>query len=216
MKLFILYLILCLSLIEVNAQEKRLVFFNEYFASVNRTMLSKGHSRIGFGFGTSHSFMRKEMVNLLTGIEYNHTGQFWESTYDSHFSHSTNVTYRMNMISIPLVFRINVNFIKESRIFFEAGLFRDLVFLTIRKGTHFSYIPDESNHVVYRTSSFREKTDLSSYMGLISGIGFIMPFKTHELFFKTDLKVNITNIESGYQNFSNKYLRFTIGYRLTH
>lgn len=117
----IIFIILSFAFMSGIGQISEKLFFNEINISVNRTTLKNDNTqnRTGFGLGVYRSFWPQKTINLVFGMEYNHTGQFKKLMYQGRFASATNVTYHLNLISVLLGARCNVG--KSIRFFVEAG-----------------------------------------------------------------------------------------------
>ncbi len=110
MKNFFLVLGLTIILIKVSyAQNGQSFFFDEFAISANRSGNTDQNAKdcYGFGLGAYHSFWSDKKLNIVTGVEYNRTSQFFASMYEGHFAHATDLNYTINCFSIPAGLRIN-------------------------------------------------------------------------------------------------------------
>lgn len=143
-------------------QKEQAFFFDEFSVSINRRNLedkNTGNST-GFGFGAYHAFIDTCKINLIFGLEYNRSVQSKEFMYEGHFANSTDLTYTINNLSIPVCGR--VNFGKNTKLFVEAGAFLDLGVGATRKGTMHISLPDGNNPTETKEYNFTEKTDIES------------------------------------------------------
>jgi hypothetical protein len=138
--LLVIGLIIVIS-IQSFGQNKKKFFFDEFNISINRTNLKNENTedRFGFGFGIYHSFMSDKKINLIFGFEFNRTRQFKIRMYEGHFAHSSDLTYKINCLSIPIGVRYNLG--HKIKIFVEAGGYADLILSSHRKGTMHTYPP---------------------------------------------------------------------------
>ncbi len=200
--------------IQTSAQDSTRVFLDEFNASVNcTTVKGDNNDRCGFGLGAYHSFMPEKMLNIIIGFEYNRTTRFNYYEYGGHFSNATDLTYRMNFVSVPLGLRIN--FGNKTKIFLEAGGFADLMVSSNKKGTYNTFLPDSNMHIVHHSGQIDEPAGLPSSFGVYAGLGIRIPVSTFELIIKPDYKFGLNEMESdGYVSFYNRYFRLNIGIKI--
>ncbi len=191
-------------------QDVNEIFFDEAGISFNRTALkdSGSENRNGFGLGVYHSFFSKSTVNLIFGVEYNRTSQFRKSLYVSHYAHSTDITYNLNMISFPVGLRLNVG--NKIKVFLEGGGYADLMIKSNSKGILHTYLPDQNGQVVYKDTPFDGKANLSNTLGVYSGLGVRIPVSLFELVIKGDYKYGFADLSST-DGIYNRYWRISIG-----
>jgi outer membrane protein assembly factor BamA len=216
MKKLIIILFWALSFFSAFGQEENNpFFFKEFYISINRTNLSDDNTenRYGFGLSANRIAMEHRKINFVFGFEYNLTKQFKNKTYEGHYAHATDLEYTLNNLSVPLNFR--VNFGKNNKVFFETGLFLDLIFGSQRKGKIHTYAPDENNVITYKVSDFEENARLSTLnYGIAGGIGLRVPFDKFEMIIKADYKLGIRELDSFKTSILNSYIRLNIGVRL--
>jgi len=201
---------LVLLAIQSFGQDSTMFFFDEFKLSANRTMVSdyNTNDRYGFGIGLYHSFFRKKTSNILFGLEYNLTSQFKKQLYEGHFANSSNVTYTINSISIPIGLRLNIG--KEIKYFAEIGGFVDLTLFSNRKGTMTTYNAlDLSN----RTYTFNENAKLTNIYGVYFGLGVRIPISKYELIIAPDYKFGLHQLDS-YYDITNSYFRINVGLKM--
>jgi len=191
-------------------QDSTKFFFDEFKLSVNRTLLSDNNTndRYGFGLGVYHSFFQKSIPNIILGFEYNFTSQLKKQMYEAHYENSSNVTYTINSISIPIGLRINIG--KTIKYFAEVGGFVDLVISSNRKGTMTTYYPD----TLSKTFAFNENAKLSNIYGVYLGLGVRIPISKYELIIAPDYKFGLKPLESYHDDINNAYLRITVGLKI--
>lgn len=217
MKNIIALLFSALFVLQLQAQKDTLIFFNEFSGSVNQTVLNNDNnseSRLGFGFGAYLSGKSDKMFNLVVGFEYNGTKQFRKSVYGGRFSNSTDVTYSIRSISVPVLLRLNIG--NNIKFFFETGIFLDIISGARKKGTNYIYIFDQNWHYAIKKSSFNEGAKIGSYnVGPSCGIGLKFPVSKHELIIKADYKLGILSWDQVYDNpLTSRYMRLQLGYRI--
>jgi len=214
MRYFIIILISLLFIVPTFGQDKTDFFFDEFSVSANRTNIKNENTsdRYGFGIGAYHSFLSDKKINLIFGTEYNRTSQFIKNMYEGHFANSTDLTYNINCISIPVGLRINIG--KKIKFFIETGGYADLIISSNRKGTMHTYLPDANNHVVYKDYQIDEKAGLSNSVGVYFGIGLRIPISKYELIIKPDYKFGLNDLYSYMDDIYNRYFRLTIGLKI--
>jgi len=189
-------------------QDSTKFFIDEFKLSVNRTLLSDNNTkdRNGFGVGLYHSFFQKKTSNIIFGLEYNLTSQFKKQTYQDHFAQSSNVTYTIHSISIPVGLQLTIG--KEIRYFAEIGGFVDLIISSNSKGTMTTYLPPDLLHHTY---TFNENAKLSNTYGVYFGLGVCIPISKYELILAPDYKLGLKSLYSDQVDINNVYFRITIG-----
>lgn len=205
---FFLMIILCKSFYGQDVNE---LFFDEANISFNRTDLEDDNTenRSGFGLGVYHSFFAKSRVNINFGVEYNRTNQFKKNMYVGHYAHSTDISYNLNMVSFPVGIRLNIG--NKMKVFLEAGGYADLMIKSSSKGILHTYIPDQNGQVIYQDIPFDGKADLSSVIGVYSGLGVRIPVSSFELVIKSDYKYGFNELYSRRDEIYNRYWRISVG-----
>jgi hypothetical protein len=216
MRAFIIILYFIFLSIIAYGQNDSIPFFNEFSISINRTDLRDNNTNDGYGFGLGAyiDFWAKKKINILVGFEYNRSSQLKKYLYEGHFANSTDVTYYINSLSIPLITR--VNFGNTIKIFAEAGVFVDLNVGARRKGMMHTFFPDENNRIENKDYEFSEMAILSILnYGISYGIGLKIPIKKCELIIKPEYKWS-RKVLSKYYNTEilNKYMRLMIGLKI--
>jgi hypothetical protein len=209
--IFLLLIPLCNSFY---AQDVNELFFDEASVSFNRTNLADTNTenRNGFGLGVYHSFFAKSLVNLTFGVEYNRTNQFKKYLYEGFYAKSTDVSYNMNIISFPVGLRVNMG--SKIKLFIEGGAYADLMIKATRKGTLHTYNPHVNDSIAYKDIPIDEKADLSSVIGLYTGLGVRIPVSAFELVIKGDYKYGLKELYSYFESINNTYWRISIGIKL--
>jgi hypothetical protein len=206
--LFITGLLLIAALL--HCQETGPLHSGELYVSANRTFLINGNTPGRFGFGAGYLLVIRpdKTVNVVSGLEFNHTEQFKDYVYNGRFSNYNDVTYKINFVTLPLALRIN--FGKEKRFFTEPGVFCDFVISSKMEGTQTVYSYDEGNFSS-RTYEIKRRANLSSTFGLSFGLGFRMPVKNVVLILRPDIKVSINPLYDYHDTITNHYVRLNIG-----
>lgn len=211
MKKQIFYLLSIIISTSISAQVPLKDIFSEFSLSINRTYQKNNDNmegRSGFGAGIYHSFMPGKTLYILTGLEYNYTSQFKKYEYQGHFASSSDITYQIHNISIPLGIRVNIG--KKTKVFCEAGGFADLNIFSKSEGTWHHYPSDSTDH--YSEGHFEDKAGLSNSVGLYIGIGVIVQVSKFALLIKSDYKYGMSNINPGsYGDMVNRYFRLIVG-----
>jgi hypothetical protein len=182
-------------------------FFNEFSLSANHTNLANDNTenRTGFGIGAYYSLMPERRFNVFFGFEFNRTSQFKTSIYEGKVSQSTNVTYHINTVSVPVACR--VNFGSKTRVFIETGPFLDLNVRLRAEGTRQSYNGG-------RTEYNETFGATGLVLGTSVGIGMKFPIKNNELIVKTDYKYGFNPVSAYSEEVRNDYFRLMLGLRI--
>ena len=212
MKRVLSFTLIILLFSKVYGQRDSTLIFNEFCLSINTTYLADGNTenRYGFGIAAYHTFFAHEIMNVISGIEYNRTSLFKKNIREDHLSRSTNLTYYLNDISIPIELR--VNFGKKIKIFIESGLFLDCNIGAKRKGTKHTYYPYQGDNIENKT--FNIGIRRFNY-GPVYGIGVKIPVRKFELVIKTDYKIGwevLYDYEA--DQIINRYIRIMIGLKI--
>jgi hypothetical protein len=220
-KLFSFCCLLCFCLPAIGQTDSFLIAknfslaLNEFSLSVNNTTLRKNGAEDGFGFGLGvyHCFMKQRRVNIIWGLEFNLTNQYWDHMYAGRFSTDYDVTMAMGSLSAPLAARIN--FGKKIKFFIEPGTFLDLPVSSRVRATRVSYILDQDMHISGRdTTEYTGKGANFVNYGFSMGIGLRIPVKKYELFIKTEYKYGFNKDNYNYKEISNCYLRLMLGFKI--
>ena len=211
MKNWTIILISILFVSKIYGQKDSSIFFNEYSLSINQSNLNIVNSSktLGFGLGAYHSFSTEKTISGTFGFEFNSTKQFIKNMYEGHFSNSSNLTYYINSVSIPILARLNMG--HKTKLFIETGLFLDLNINGKRKGTMETYLPNQSNQIEYKKFDINEKANISSpNFGPSLGIGLKIPILKHELIIKTDCKLGLRALDGSMDKVYNSYIRLML------
>ena len=213
MKRWLIIISILVASFQSYGQEENIdFFFDEFGVSINSTNLKDENTenKFGFGIGIYHSFMNDKKINLIFGFEYNRTSQFKKIMYEGHFAHTTDLTYNLNNLSIPINIRFNVG--NKTKVFLETGVFADLIISSKRKGTMHTYLPDQNNNIVYKEYEINEKADLASInYGFVLGLGLRIPLDKFEFTIKPDYRFGLRKLYSYQDNIYNRYIRLSVG-----
>ena len=206
MKNLIILTISFLLLNHLFGQKDTVFFFNEFDISLNRTNVSDNNTEdgFGFGFGAYGYFMDKKKIAVSLGLEFNKTNQLKKLVDDSHFSYSTNVNYCLNDLSIPIAVRLN--FGNKTKLFVVFGPYLDISIASRKKGTRHM-----GNDITKYVDDVKEGF---GNVGPYLGVGLRIPIAKHELVLKCDYKYGLFRTEDGYDYYSNRYYRLTIGFKI--
>ncbi|MBE9468090.1 MAG: hypothetical protein IMY72_07190 [Bacteroidetes bacterium] len=202
----------------VYGQNDSVFFFNEFDefnVSINKTNLEDNNTNDGFDFGIGayHTFLSDKNVNILFGFEFNRTKQFKEYMYEGHFANSSDLTYFINSISIPVTARFNMG--RHVKIFCETGAFLDIHPGARRKGIMHTYLPNDNNQVEYKEFEFDERANISSInYGISIGIGINVPVSKFNLIIKPEYKFGIKTLYDYKDQIFNRYFRIIIGLKI--
>ncbi len=211
MRYWISLLLILISLNQVCGQTDTLNFFNEFTASLNRTLLNNDNTedRLGFGLGIYHSFRTEKTISLTIGVEYNRTSQFKKYMYAGHFAHATDITYNLNSLSVPILGRLNIG--NKTKFFVETGAFLDINMFAKSKGVLHTYLPNQSNQE-FTFSGKADHTGLN--YGFSLGIGLRIPIAKLELIIKPDYKIGFNSYLDYNEEIANRYVRLMIGIKI--
>jgi hypothetical protein len=180
-------------------------FFNEFNVSVNYSAIGFGeyYGKFGFGLNAYRVMFKEKKLNLLTGIEYNLTRQFWADLHIyGYLTNYKDVTFCLGFISIPLNFRIN--FGQNIKIFLELGAYIEFCMHATYKGRY----SDNGHANEFKKGYF---IDPQIRYGFSGGIGVRIPVNKYEIIIKPDYKFGLpSNIDGPY----NRYIRLNFGFAL--
>jgi hypothetical protein len=217
MKKITLYLISFILPLVSLSQEKWMLTLDEVTVSGNRTFMQSDYreGRYGFGAGIYHAFLKEHRLNILLGLEYNRTGQFFDYIYNGRFSHHEDVTYHFNNLAVPLGLRVSLG--RKTKFFIEGGGYADIPLYTKAQGRYYYSYPVFNEDTVYMVSGqgeFNEKSESASSVGIYFGGGVIIPSSKVSWIIKSDYKYGLTAIlNDGYLSSDSRYLRLMVGVR---
>lgn len=211
-RLFVIFAIFLCSA-QVFGQKKKVDFFSEASASINRTSVkdSNTENRTGFGFGVYQSFRDSQKVDILVGLEFNRTRQFKNNMYGGSFSTYSDIEYRYSWFTIPVFAR--VNFGDRIKCFGSAGFFGDIPLEARAKGIVRAISYNENGEIVVTTAeSDRIPVDVKPTFGGSLGFGAVFPVSTVRIVVKTNYKFNVLNISGApMQQIRNNYFSVGVG-----
>lgn len=188
-------------------------FFNELNLSINRTIVDNGNNigKIGFGISLYSTWLDSSWINLVTGISYNNTNQFQRGDLFSgnKFTTIKDVSYSLHSFSIPFITRFNIG--KNTKLFFETGIFAEVNMFGKLNGTFYNYPPPFTE-----SSEFQRKENFSPSTfntGFIGGIGTSIPINKIRILIKADYQFGIFSVEANENGLLNRYIRFSVGLR---
>lgn len=213
MKYFLVLLILLPHLL--NCQVERACFFNEVFASVNRTNVrdSNTENKIGIGVGFNHIWRNEKQFNIGLGLEYNITKQYKRSILKTFGESIFDISYNINILSIPLFFRHSISITTNSYFFFEAGVYRDFVFGSVRKGKKSTNFIAEDGTVVHNEFEIKDSGGLYSNNGISLGLGMKFPCNGRKMATKFEYKYGPKSISENYTIY-NRYFRLSFSFSI--
>jgi len=205
------YLISCLFItiysFNCAGQETRKTILNELNFSGNSSVVNDDSTdnRYGYGLGVFHHSKLSEMIDLVSGIEFNHMSQYKESFYDGGTALYSDVTFDFNVISLRCFPR--AKFGKKTQFILEAGPQMDIGI--------FNYYKAKSGWFFHGTQPGMEnelKQDIEYGFNLYGcvGAGVVFASEKSSLIFKTEYKFGIDK-EYTDQTIRHRYIFFTIG-----
>lgn len=206
------FLALCLFPLCIHAQQREYPqIMNEISVSVNRTDLANENTfnRMGFGLGVYKCWMKESWFNVVAGISYSHTSLFKKSVYNGHYSQIKDVTYNLNVVSIPGTVRFNVG--RKTRFFLETGPYIDINLQGSRKGTFYSSSPSAPGTVSVQKQGIGAN---SPSIGLLAGIGSRIPVKNLNLLIKCEYKFGFADWGALQESIYNRYIHVSVGIQL--
>lgn len=188
------------------------LFFNEFTASINMTMVQDGNTNngVGGGFGVYRSWRNDKMINIVHGIEYNYSAQTKERVYEgSSYAYYDDIHFRMHNISVPLLVRFT--FGERTKLFLETGGFMEFAVGSTRKGI---YKTNDADGLPW-DMPVNEEANLKYFnYGFSAGMGTRIPVKGVDLLLKVDYKFGIPDLYTYDEKVFNRYLRFSFGVNL--
>lgn len=210
-------LILVLIFLSGLGRAQSINFFSstELSFSANYTDVADNNtsSRPGWGLGLCTSLMPGKRLDVLMGVEFNQSAQFKNQLHLGHVAYTTNINYLMRCFSIPVYLRYYSG--SKLKFFAESGLYLDLIAQTRQSGVAHVFLPNEQKKIVYQNIRFDENTDLAQLnYGPSFGAGFSVPLAASDLLLKVDYKLGLHRIHHSGEEFTNSYVRLTMGFRI--
>jgi hypothetical protein len=214
MKKQFLILVILMCRILSFGQNDSTFFLNEFDVSINHvTTNNNNRNNYGFGIGANHIFLSDKQVNIVVGMEYNMTVQYFSSMYEGHFASLSDITFYIHSFSIPVTARLN--FGHKTKFFIEAGTYLDMNMGAKEKGRMHTYFLDDDNTIINSESDINRKTDISALnYGISAGLGISISISKIRIFIKPEYKFGFAKLYSGADYVSNNYLRVVIGIKV--
>jgi hypothetical protein len=153
------------------------------------------------------------MLNLLLGLEYNRISQFKDFLYQRRYQQAYDITLVANCMSLSFGPRFNIG--TNTKVFFDTGIYMDLVFKSQKSGVRDSCYFEEVGMICTRIP-VKEDANLSNTAGIYIGTGLRIPVSKIELIVSADYRygLNPTAVyhESGI--IYHRYLRIKLGIRI--
>lgn len=188
------------------------IFFNEFTASLNMTMVQNSNtsSGIGGGFGIYRSWRNDKIVNIVHGLEYNYSAQTKDRVYEgSSYAFYNDIHYRMHNISVPVLVRFT--FGERVKLFAETGGFMEFGLGSKRKGVYKTTDADG----LPTNLNVHEEANLNYFnYGFSAGVGTRIPVRGIDLLIKIDYKFGVRDLYRFDEKVYNRYLRFSFGVNL--
>lgn len=171
------------------------------------------NSNIGFGIAINHIVFPTNRINLITGLEYNRTKQYYNSLHISHYYYSSDVYFKFNSISTPIGARFNID--RKNLISIETGLYFAFLFHGTEQGTlHMDQIDPETNMVTgVKISDYSHEVRASDVIGIYSSINIQIPIKNKWIIISPEYKLGLNSLGSTVDYIRSRYVRLKIGYR---
>jgi hypothetical protein len=214
------YIIFLLYPLILFSQEKKAMTLDEITVSGNYTLKGNYDSegRFGFGAGIYHIFLKDHMFNVLLGIEYNRTTQFFSYLTVSGWDWYEDATFHFNYLSFPLEARIK--FGRKAKLFLEGGGYLDFPLYSHVEGTyHYRVIIMDTTDIPDPGFvKIDEKYESYASAGVILGAGIIIPFSHINLIVKSDYKFGHSYFDfyDGDDRWTSQYIRLSAGIRFNH
>lgn len=195
------------------SQNDSTLFFDEYNTSINAIDSENNNNyNIGFGFGAYHTFLSDKIINVLLGLEFNHTNKYISTISEGHFQYVSDVIFSINSISLPLTARLYLG--KKIKFFIETGIYTDINLFGWIKGARYSYLPDENNQIEYKEYDVSESTGITTFnYGVSLGLGIRIPFLKHFIIVKPEYKLGLRNLYDYNTEINNSYFRVVLAFK---
>lgn len=196
------------------SQNKRKFFLDEFQISANRTVPYENSSEtgIGFGVGAYHTFRSEKTLNLLLGLEYNRISQFKDYLYAARYQQAYDISLVANCMSFSFGPRFNIG--TKTKVFFDAGIYADLVFKSQMSGVEDSCYYEELG-MICTAIPYNEDVELAHTAGLFIGAGLRIPVSKVELIVSADYRYGLNPTSTEYRSpIYHRYFRIKLGIRI--
>ncbi len=193
MRKYLQLFILLLPVNSIQAQIKFSDFIDEYSVSINQALSSNKKTKsTGFGIGIYHTIPHSSYLNILLGFEYNRVNEFFNTNYSSHFESKKNEYFRLNYLSIPVLFRFKGALNPHTELFFNPGGFIDWAQKS-RVDYDYHSVTFDNNVPTYHSSHAYSYTG-SNQLGFSFGAGIKFKKLKYAYFLHLDLKIPLKRI----------------------
>ncbi|MBX3163612.1 MAG: hypothetical protein KF900_03970 [Bacteroidetes bacterium] len=209
LSVFFFILFLCISSYAQDyvKEKKNDIFFNGFYASLNRTTYfdTNTKNRFGFNIAVTRVGRWKEDMSGVLSLEYSMLRFFEKSVYiyDKFGSTFTNVEYNMQSMTIPLGIRFSID--KKNSFFIEGGTIIGVIVNGRARGTFRGGYPPNMIKETDITQKFS-----GGFVGLYSAVGTNIPVKKNNLFIKAECRASLNR----YQRRLNKYATIVVGLKV--
>lgn len=196
------------------SQNKRKFFLDEFQISANRIVPNENSSEtgIGFGVGAYHTFRSDKTLNLLLGLEYNRISQFKHYLYPARYQQAYDITLVANCMSFSFGPRFNIG--TKQKVFFDAGVYADLVLKSQMSGEEDSCYYEEQG-MVCESIPYNEDVEFAHTYGLFLGAGLRIPVSKVELIVSADYRYGLNPTSTYYRSpMYLRYFRIKLGIRI--
>lgn len=201
----------------IYCQAKFKGLINEFQFSVNKTQVIAHNTfnRNGFGLGFYHDFTPERKLKCILGIEYNRTNQKKLVGEYTHFSIESDVTYHLNIVSIPVLARFK--FGNKFKVLVDSGIYADyIVYMNkdgTRSGVSFDPITHESHN--YEVKFNYGTNDANRVLaGLSLGLGIGFPIAKCDFIIKAEYKAGLNRFDIYSELTYNNYSRVSVGVKI--
>jgi hypothetical protein len=196
------------------AQDKRRFFLDEFQISANIMVPNENSSETGFGFGIGayHTFRPQKMLNLLLGLEYNRISQVIDFIHMSHLINAYDIALVADCMSLSFGPRFNIG--THTKVFFDTGIYADLVLKSQKSGTKVFCYHDEED-IICADIPVKEDVRLSHTKGIYIGTGLRIPISKIELIVSADYRYGLKPTAVFHESsvIYHRYFRLKLGVR---
>ncbi|MEA3445894.1 MAG: hypothetical protein U9R19_14340 [Bacteroidota bacterium] len=166
----------------------------------------------GFGFSINQSLIINHKLFLMFGAEYNNTRQFKYIMTEGKYSHTTDINYSFNSLSLPVSIRFQPG--NKYEYFVELGFFFDPLTKIREEGMLHTYLPNQNGQYDYKVDDIVDSYFAkNSNYGPLGAIGIKFPNNFYNLIIKIDYKYGIPELFNGLHPIYNRYIRISLGIR---